>query len=107
VDLEVPRSSRGGGTIGRDAQRFFSDSCLCRLLGWNVNPLVPELDVADLDRSLAFYLDTLGFRRVYERPEERFAFLDFHGAELMLEEAEGSGRRIRTAPLEPPLGRGD
>jgi catechol 2,3-dioxygenase-like lactoylglutathione lyase family enzyme len=71
-----------------------------------VNLLVPELDVTDLDRSLAFYVDTLGFRILYQRPEERFVFLDFHGAELMLEEAAGPGRRIRTGRLERPFGRG-
>jgi catechol 2,3-dioxygenase-like lactoylglutathione lyase family enzyme len=72
----------------------------------NVNLLVPELDVRDLERSLGFYVETIGFRVVYQRLEERFAFLEYHGAELMLEEAAGPGRRIRTAPLEPPFGRG-
>lgn len=68
--------------------------------------LVPELDVADLDRSLAFYVGVLGFAVLYARPEERFAYLDRDGAELMLEEAAGPGRRFRTAPLEHPFGRG-
>jgi catechol 2,3-dioxygenase-like lactoylglutathione lyase family enzyme len=69
-------------------------------------PLVPELDVGDLDVSLAFYRDVLGFSVRYERAEERFAYLKREGAELMLEEAEGPGRRFRTAPLERPFGRG-
>jgi catechol 2,3-dioxygenase-like lactoylglutathione lyase family enzyme len=68
--------------------------------------LVPELDVADLDRSLRFYVGVLGFAVRYARAEERFAYLDLDGAELMLEEAAGPGRRFRTAPLEPPFGRG-
>ena len=68
--------------------------------------LVPELDVEDLDRSLWFYTEILGFRVRFDRPEERFAFLDLDGAELMLEEASGPGRRFRTAPLEHPYGRG-
>ena len=42
----------------------------------------------------------------YERPEERFAYLERGRAELMLQEAAGPGRRLRTAPLERPLGRG-
>ena len=42
----------------------------------------------------------------YERPEERFAYLERGRAELMLQEAAGPGRRFRTAPLEWPLGRG-
>ena len=68
--------------------------------------LVPELDVADLDRSLAVYVNVLGFRCHVTRPEERFAYLVREGAHLMLEEAAGPGRRFRTAPLEHPFGRG-
>jgi catechol 2,3-dioxygenase-like lactoylglutathione lyase family enzyme len=71
-----------------------------------MNRLIPELDVTDLDRSLTFYVALIGFRILYERPEERFVFLEREGAEIMLEEAAGSGRRLRTAPLERPLGRG-
>jgi catechol 2,3-dioxygenase-like lactoylglutathione lyase family enzyme len=58
--------------------------------------LTPELDVADLDRSLAFYVNVIGFRVLFDRPEERFAFLDLDGVRLMLEEAAGPGRRFRT-----------
>ena len=68
--------------------------------------LIPELDVADLQKSLAFYVGVVGCKLLYERPEERFAFLDLEGARLMLEEAVGPGRRFRTAPLEYPYGRG-
>jgi catechol 2,3-dioxygenase-like lactoylglutathione lyase family enzyme len=68
--------------------------------------LIPEIDVSDLDRSLTFYVGVVGFRVVYDRPEERFAFLDLDGARLMLEEAAGPGRRFHTAPLERPYGRG-
>ena len=71
-----------------------------------MNSLIPELDVSDLDRSLNFYVDVIGFSVLYDRPEERFAFLDLDGARLMLEEAAGPGRRFRTAPLERPYGRG-
>lgn len=68
--------------------------------------LIPELDVSNLDHSLAFYVGVIGFRVLYERPEERFAFLDLNGINLMLEEAAGPGRRFRTAELEYPYGRG-
>jgi catechol 2,3-dioxygenase-like lactoylglutathione lyase family enzyme len=68
--------------------------------------LIPELDVSDLDRSLAFYVGVVGFTVLYDRPEERFAFLTLDGVHLMLEEAAGPGRRFRTAPLEYPYGRG-
>ena len=68
--------------------------------------LVPELDVASLQYSLAFYVDELGFTLVFERPEEKFARIAREGAELMLEEAAGPGRRFRIASLEYPFGRG-
>ena len=68
--------------------------------------LVPELDVADLATSLRFYGGVLGFRTLFERPAERFAYLERDGVELMLQEAAGPGRRFRTAPLEAPFGRG-
>ena len=68
--------------------------------------LVPELDVSDLDQAIAFYVGVLGFRVHYARAEERFAYLEREGAEVMLEEAAGPGRRFRTAPLERPYGRG-
>lgn len=69
-------------------------------------PLVPELDVSDLDGSLAFYRDVCGFATLYERPAERFAYLAREGAELMLQQASGPGRRFRNALLERPFGRG-
>jgi len=68
--------------------------------------LTPEFDVADLDRSLAFYVGVIGATVMFDRPEERFAFLMLEGVHLMLEEAAGPGRRFRTAPLEHPYGRG-
>lgn len=68
--------------------------------------LVPELDVSDIDRSLAFYTDICGFTVLFTRPEERFAYLDLDGVHLLLEEAAGPGRRFSTAPLERPYGRG-
>jgi catechol 2,3-dioxygenase-like lactoylglutathione lyase family enzyme len=68
--------------------------------------LVPELDVADLSVSISFYTELLGFEMAFERPAERFAYLVAGGAELMVQEAAGPGRRFRTAPLEPPFGRG-
>ena len=69
-------------------------------------PLVPELDVADLDASLRFYVGVIGFTLIFQRAVERFAYLGLDGAELMLQDAVGPGRRFRTAPLEHPFGRG-
>jgi ribosomal protein S18 acetylase RimI-like enzyme/catechol 2,3-dioxygenase-like lactoylglutathione lyase family enzyme len=68
--------------------------------------LVPELDVTALAASLPFYVDVLEFRVLFERPAERFAYIERDGVELMLQEAAGPGRRFRTAPLERPHGRG-
>ena len=68
--------------------------------------LIPELEVDDLDTSLAFYTGVVGAIVLYARPEERFAFLDIESANLMLEEAAGPGRRFHGAPLEHPYGRG-
>jgi catechol 2,3-dioxygenase-like lactoylglutathione lyase family enzyme len=68
--------------------------------------LIPELDVSDLVRSLAFYVGLVGFKVWFARPEERFAYLVLDDVHLMLEEAAGPGRRFRTAPLERPYGRG-
>ena len=68
--------------------------------------LVPELDVVDLEASLTFYVGVVGFALVFERPRERFAYLARERAELMLQDADGPGRRFRSAPLERPFGRG-
>jgi catechol 2,3-dioxygenase-like lactoylglutathione lyase family enzyme len=68
--------------------------------------LAPELDVFDLATSLRFYVGVLGFRVLFERPAERFAYLERLGVEVMIQEAAGPGRRFRTAALEPPYGRG-
>ena len=67
---------------------------------------MPELDVAELSVSVGFYTALLGFRVVFERPAERFAYLSADSAELMVQEAAGPGRRFRTGPLEHPFGRG-
>jgi catechol 2,3-dioxygenase-like lactoylglutathione lyase family enzyme len=66
--------------------------------------LVPELYCSDIDRSLSFYVDLLGFAVRFARPEERFAYLDREGAELMLEQP--TGRTFLTAELQYPYGRG-
>ena len=68
--------------------------------------LVPESDVTNLAMSVRFYTEVLRFRVLFDRPAERFAYLDRGGVELMVQEAAGPGRRFRTAPLEAPYGRG-
>jgi catechol 2,3-dioxygenase-like lactoylglutathione lyase family enzyme len=67
-------------------------------------PLVPELLVTDLQLSLHFWRDLLGFRTLYERPAEGFAYLERERAEVML---EALGERSWTAgKLERPFGHG-
>ncbi|MCK3828694.1 MULTISPECIES: bleomycin resistance protein [Pseudomonas] len=70
------------------------------------NPLVPELIVTHLGASLAFWVDQLGFGIAYQRAEEGFAYLDLHGAQIMLEQYEPHAGQWLTAPLQQPFGRG-
>jgi catechol 2,3-dioxygenase-like lactoylglutathione lyase family enzyme len=72
--------------------------------------LVPELKVDDLETSLRFWRDLLGFSIRYSRPKEGFAYLDLDGAQLMLDQ-RGLGPRERrglweTGPMNHPFGRG-
>ena len=67
------------------------------------NTLVPEFCVRDISKSLAFY-ELLGFKVLYQRESEKFAYVEFEGSQLMLEElSEGSWM---TGAMEPPFGRG-
>ena len=66
--------------------------------------LVPEFAIADIVRSLAFYVGVLGFRILWERPEEGFAYLEREGAELMLD-VPGANPWL-AGPLQHPYGRG-
>lgn len=66
--------------------------------------LVPELYVSDFEVSLDFYTRELGFTIRYRRDHDRFAYLERHGAELMIEEPVG--RTWLLDHLERPYGRG-
>jgi catechol 2,3-dioxygenase-like lactoylglutathione lyase family enzyme len=71
------------------------------------SPVVVELDVSDLGRSVEFYVSALGFTTAVHRPERRFAYLTRDSCvDLMLQWADGPGERLRTASLERPFGRG-
>jgi catechol 2,3-dioxygenase-like lactoylglutathione lyase family enzyme len=66
--------------------------------------LAPELLVEDIAISLPFWRAQLGFAIAYQRPEERFVYLEHpDGAQIMLCQRNG---RWETAALERPLGRG-
>ncbi|MET4257205.1 catechol 2,3-dioxygenase-like lactoylglutathione lyase family enzyme [Bradyrhizobium sp. S3.12.5] len=65
--------------------------------------LVPELSVSDIQASLAFWRDLLGFEIAYDRPDARFAYLVRGRLQVMLCERNG---RWETAEMQRPLGRG-
>ena len=65
--------------------------------------LVPELMVPNHAASRDFYVRIIGFQVRYERPAEKFCYLDLGGAELMIEEETDFWA---TAPRERPYGRG-
>ena len=73
-------------------------------------PLVPELNITSLPESLRFWRDLLGFRILYDRPEQGFAAVERHGVEFMLEEYDtGPAERLGiwdTGAREKPYGRG-
>lgn len=72
--------------------------------------LVPELNITSLPASLAFWRDLLGFKVLYDRPEQGFAAIERDGVEFMLEEYDtGPAERLGiwdTGPREKPYGRG-
>lgn len=70
------------------------------------NKLVPEMIVSNIKSSLKFYCKVIGFRVEYERPEDGFAFLTYHGSQLMLEQDQCIPSPWRVEPLTPPYGRG-
>lgn len=67
------------------------------------NDLVPELSVSDINKSKDFYVNILGFNLEYERLKDKFAFLSYGEAQIMLEEINGNWS---TGELEYPFGRG-
>lgn len=69
-------------------------------------PLTPELCCSNIESSLSFYIETLGFNIQYQRKEDRFAMLERQGARIMLEEIRGTNRIWIAATLEAPFGRG-
>lgn len=73
--------------------------------------LIPELACSNLDESLLFYTEVLGFVILYQRPEEGFAMLERQMSRVMLDQVTlgTNDINLRTwiaAPLEKPYGRG-
>ena len=70
--------------------------------GWA--KMVTELHVNDLNASLAFWKDIIGFDIAYSRHEEKFVYLEHpEGQQIMLCQRHG---RFETGPMQSPLGQG-
>jgi catechol 2,3-dioxygenase-like lactoylglutathione lyase family enzyme len=66
--------------------------------------MVVELHVNDLKASRSFWHDVLDFDTAFERPDEKFVYLEHpEGHQIMLCQRHG---RFETGPLTPPLGQG-
>ena len=70
------------------------------------NQMLPEFDVFDLNDSLDFYVKLIGFHIVYDRKEDKFAFLQFENVQLMIQEIDQQSNKWGTGKLEYPLGVG-
>ena len=68
--------------------------------------MLPELDVFNLEDSLHFYIDLVGFHIVYDRKEDKFAFLQFENVQLMIQQIDKDNNKWKTGKLEYPLGVG-
>lgn len=66
--------------------------------------LVPELVVSDFEKSLQFYVSVLGFTIKYQRANPLFAYLEFEGSQIMVEELEEDSWLV--GELTHPFGRG-
>ena len=69
------------------------------------NQMIPEYDVTNLELSLHFYVDLIGFNIVYERKEDRFVFLQLENVQIMIQELADENK-WETGTLEYPFGRG-
>ena len=67
------------------------------------NSLVPELLVANLENSLKFYVDNLGFKTEFQREEDKFAYLSFGKSQIMINQDNG---HWETGEMNYPRGRG-
>lgn len=69
-----------------DFQERYFNSIIIRddnYIDWN--PIIPELSVSNLEKSLEFY-KVADFTVKYERPENKFAFISLNKIQFMLQE---------------------
>lgn len=69
----------------------------------NFNKLIPELSVSDINKTREFYVDVLGFKICYERPEDKFIFVEKDGNQIMLEQINDNWN---VGKMEYPFGQG-
>ena len=69
----------------------------------NFYKLIPELSVTDINKTREFYVDILGFKICYERPEDKFIFVEKDGNQIILEQINGNWN---VGKMEYPFGRG-
>ena len=69
----------------------------------NFYKLIPELSVTDINKTREFYVDVLGFKICYERPEDKFIFVEKDGNQIMLEQINDNWN---VGKMEYPFGRG-
>ena len=81
-------------------ERFFKHEIIRADIEFN--SLIPELSVSNIETSKYFYED-LGFKIVYERPENKFCFMQLENNQIMLEENNGNWN---VAKMEYPYGNG-
>jgi catechol 2,3-dioxygenase-like lactoylglutathione lyase family enzyme len=68
------------------------------------NTLLPELYVADFEKSISFYRDMLGWMIEYARENPKFAFLSYGISQLMIQELRPDEKDKEK--LDYPFGRG-
>ncbi len=69
------------------------------------NKLIPELSVSNLNESLKFYVNSIGFKIEYQRPENKFVFISYQGTQFMLQELE-ENEKWSIGELTHPYGNG-
>ena len=67
------------------------------------NALIPELSVSDIEKSVFFYTRVLPFTVEYGRKADKFAFLSYGDAQLMIEQINDNWN---VGALVRPFGRG-
>ncbi len=66
------------------------------------NSLIPELSVSNIENSKKFYQE-IGFEIIYERPEDKFCFIQLEGNQIMIEEINSNWN---AGELKYPYGNG-